>query len=160
MNLTSALQVLTNSHTYDATVQTEKLCTREWSSLLQSCKDSVVSCLSVVVGIEEQRVTLGPPGVCVTHTPDGDTNAVVLGQAALDHVSPVRLLRILDIELSDCTLGSSSAQSSEGSGRLRTLAGLQVSLRTDAVNGHTSRAPGLDVLDQGLRLCVRRRVEV
>lgn len=150
---------MTTSHAH---IPSSKLANhqRECSSLLQRCKNSVICLLRLVARVEQKRVTLGPPRIAVTNTPNGDTDTVVLSQAALDNVSPVRLLRILDVELSNRTLRGSSTESSKSSGHLRTLAGLQVGLRADAVDRDTGGAPGLYVLDHGLSLGIGCGVEV
>jgi hypothetical protein len=69
-------------------------------------------------------------------------------------------LRVLDVDLGQGALGSSSAKSRHGGGGVGTLAGGQVTLRTDTVDGDASRDPLLDVAHHGLGLCVRRLVEV
>jgi hypothetical protein len=99
------------------------LCPLHVTRLLESSKDSVVSLLGVEAGVEQKRVTLWPPGVGVADTPDGDTNTVLLVQASLDDVGPVRLLSVLDVDLGERTLGSCAAERGHGSGGVGTLAG-------------------------------------
>lgn len=127
--------------------------------LLQSSQNSVISILRLVVGVEQQRVTRRPPRVAVTNTPDGDTNTISLAQASLDHISPVRLLSILNVNLSQRTLGSSSTESGHGSRCVGALARGQVTLRTNTVDGDARGDPLLDVADHALRLRVRSGIE-
>ena len=127
--------------------------------LVDSSKDSVVSCLGVVVGVEEEGVAVGPPGVVVADTPDGNTNAVLLVQASLDDVLPVRGLGVLDVDLGERTLGGGSAERGHGGGSVGTLAGGDVTLRTDTVDGDTGGDPLLDVADHTLGLGVGRLVQ-
>jgi hypothetical protein len=128
--------------------------------LCKSLENSVVGGLGVEVAVEQQRVTLGPPGVLVANTPDGDTDAVLLVQASLDNVGPVRSLGVLDVDLGKSALWGSSAESGHGSRGLGTLSGLQMTLGTDTVNGNTSSPPLLDVLDHSLGLSVLGVVQV
>jgi hypothetical protein len=128
--------------------------------LSQSLENSVVGRLGVEAAVEEQRVALGPPGVLVTNTPDGDTDTVLLVQASLDNVGPVRSLGVLDVDLGESALWGSSAESSHGSRSVSTLSGCQVTLGTDTVNGDTSGPPLLDVLDHSLGLSVVGAVQV
>jgi hypothetical protein len=128
--------------------------------LCQGGEHSVVGSLGVEVAVEQQGVALGPPGVVVTNTPKGDTDAVLLVQASLDNVGPVGLLGVLDVELGDGALWGSSAESSHGSRGLGTLSGDKMGLGANAINGKTSSPPLLDVLDQALGLAVRGRVQV
>jgi hypothetical protein len=128
--------------------------------LLQSSQNSVVSRLSLVPRVEQQRVTLRPPRVAVAYTPYGDTNAIGLVQARLDNVRPVSSLRVLDVNFSERALGSSSAESSHSGGGVGTLAGGQVTLRADTVDRDTLADPVLDVANHGLGLCVGGLVEV
>lgn len=124
------------------------------NSLLESVEDSGVSLLGVVAVVEEERVALGPPGVGVPDTPDGDTNAVLLVKAGLGDVGPVSLLGVLDVDLGHGALGSNAAEELHGVDGSGTLAGGKVSLRTDTVDGDTGGDPLLDVLGHGLGLCV------
>lgn len=130
------------------------------TTLLQRRQNGVVRLLRLEVSIEQQRVTLRPPRVAVPNTPYCDTDAVVLVQAGLDDIGPVRLLRVLDINLSQRAFGSGSTQCGHGGRRVCTLARLQVALRTDTVDGHAGRAPLLDLVDQAGCFGVRGRVEV
>jgi hypothetical protein len=127
--------------------------------LLESSQNLVVGSLGLEAGIEQQRVTLGPPGVVVTYTPDGDTDAVGLVQASLDDVAPILSVGILDVDLGQRTLGSGTAKSCHGGRGVGTLARLQVTLRADAVDGDTGSDPLLDVADHGGRLRVRSLVK-
>jgi hypothetical protein len=122
--------------------------------LLESSKNGVVSLLGVEVAVEQKRVTLGPPGVGVADTPDGNTDTVVLVQASLDDVGPVGLLGVLDVNLGERTLGGCCAERGHGSRGVGTLAGCQVTLGTDTVDGDTGGDPLLDVADQTLGLRV------
>lgn len=127
--------------------------------LLKSSHGLVVGRLRLVVGVEQERVALGSPGFCVADTPDSDTHAVLLVDASLDNVGPVRG-SVLDVDLSHGTLGSGTTKSSHGGDRVGTLAGCQVGLRTHTVNGNTGSDPLLDMVDHRSRLHVRRRVKV
>jgi hypothetical protein len=127
--------------------------------LLECSQDLVVGSLGLEARVEQQRVTLGPPGVVVTNTPDGDTDAVLLVQASLDDIGPILTVGVLDVDLGERTLGSSAAKSCHGGGGVSTLAGLQVTLRANAIDGDTSGDPLLDVADHGGRLRVRSLVE-
>ena len=127
--------------------------------LLQSSQNGVISIFRLIVGVEQQRVTRRPPRVAVTNTPDGDTNTISLVQASLDHISLVRLLSILNVDLSQRTLGSSSAESGHGSRRIGSLAGGQVTLRTNTVDGDARGDPLLDVADHALCLRIRSGIE-
>lgn len=120
--------------------------------LLQSSQDGVVSLLGLVAGVEQERVAVGPPGVVVADTPDSHTDAVLLVQAGLDDVGPVGLLSVLDVELGDGTLGSSTAEKSHSTRGSSTLTRGQVSLGTDTVDGDAGGDPLLDVLGHGLGL--------
>jgi hypothetical protein len=128
--------------------------------LLEGSQDLVVGRLGLVVGVEQEGVALGPPRVLVADTPNGDTDAVLLVDASLDNVGPVGGRSVLDVDLSHGTLRSGTAKSSHGGDGVGTLAGCQVGLRTNTVNGDTSSDPLLDVADHGGRLCVGSRVEV
>jgi hypothetical protein len=121
--------------------------------LLECSQDLVVGSLGLEARVEQQRVTLGPPGVVVTNTPDGDTDA------SLDDIGPILTVGVLDVDLGERTLGSSAAKSCHGGGGVSTLAGLQVTLRANAIDGDTSGDPLLDVADHGGRLRVRSLVE-
>jgi hypothetical protein len=127
--------------------------------LCQCSQDLVVGVLGLVAGVEQQRVTLGPPGIVVANSPDCDTDAVLLVDASLDYVGPVRRRSILDVDLSHGTLGCGTAKSCHGGNRVGTLASSQVGLRTNTVNGNTCSNPFLDVADHGGRLRVRSRIE-
>jgi hypothetical protein len=129
------------------------------SCLLQSSQNLVVGGLGLEAGVEQERVALGPPRVVVTNTPDSDTDAVGLVKASLDDVAPVRSVSILDIDLGQGALGSGTAESSHGGGSVGTLARLQVTLRTNTVNGDAGSDPLLDVADHGGRLRVRSLVK-
>jgi len=122
--------------------------------LLEGSQDGVVGSLGVEVGVEQQRVALGPPGVVVTDTPDGDTDAVLLVKAGLDNVGPISLLRVLDVNLGHGALGCGTAKESHGLDGAGTLTGGQVRLRTDTVNGPSLGNPLLNVAGNGLCLCV------
>jgi hypothetical protein len=122
--------------------------------LCQSSQNLVVSALGLVAGVEQQRVALRPPGVVVADTPDGNTNAVLLVDASFNDVGPVGRRSILDINLSHGAFGRGTTESSHGRDGVGALAGGQVGLRADAVNGNTRSDPFLDVLDHGLRLGV------
>ena len=130
------------------------------SSLLESVEDGGVSLLGVEAVVEEEGVALGPPGVGVLDTPDGDTNAVLLVKAGLGDVGPVSLLGVLDVDLGHGALGSNAAEELHGVDGSGTLAGGKVSLRTDTVDGDTGGDPLLDVLGKGLGLCVVGSVKV
>lgn len=142
-----------------------KLCTKKVlthlhvSHLLQSSQDLVVGALGLEARVEQQRVALGPPGVLVTNTPDSDTDTVGLGQAGLDDVAPVGSVGILDVDLGERTLGSGTAKSGHGGGSVGALAGLQVTLRANTIDGDTSGNPLLDVADHGGGLSVAGLVE-
>jgi len=123
--------------------------------LLESSEDSVVGWLGVVVGIEEKRLTLGPPGVVVADTPDSDTNAVLLVQASLGDIGPVRGLSVLNVNFGERTLRGRSTKRGHGIRNVGTLAGRNVALRTDTVNGDASSNPLLNVADHTLGLGVR-----
>jgi hypothetical protein len=110
-------------------------------------EDLSVGRLGLVAGVEQERVTLGPPGVVVTDTPHGDTNAVLLVHASLDDVGPIGGRSVLDVDLSHGALGSGTAKSSHSSDRVGTLTGSQVGLRTNTVNGNAGGDPLLDVAD-------------
>jgi hypothetical protein len=127
--------------------------------LLQSSQNLVVGSLGLEAGVEQERVALGPPGVVVTDTPDSDTDAVLLVKAGLDDVAPVGSVGVLDVDLGQGALGSSTAESSHGGGSVGTLAGLQVALRTNTVDGDAGSDPLLDVADHGGRLRVRSLVK-
>jgi len=127
--------------------------------LLEGSQDGVVSSLGVEAGVEEQRVALGPPGVVVTDTPDGNADAVLLVDAGLNNVGPVGLLRVLDVNLGHGALGCGAAEKSHGVDGGSTLTGGQVSLRTDTVNGPSLGNPLLNVAGNGLCLCVRSSVQ-
>lgn len=129
------------------------------SHLLQSSQDLVVGALGLEARVEQQRVALGPPGVLVTNTPDSDTDTVGLGQAGLDDVAPVGSVGILDVDLGERTLGSGTAKSGHGGGGVGALAGLQVTLRANTIDGDTSGNPLLDVADHGGGLSVAGLVE-
>src|SRR5690242_19871712 len=130
------------------------------TDLLQRRQNGVVRLLRLEVSIEQQRVTLRPPRVAVPNTPYRDTDAVLLVQARLNDIGPVRLLRVLDIDLGQRAFGSGSTQCGHGGRRIRALARLQVALRTDTVDGHAGRAPLLDLVDQAGGFGVRGRVKV
>jgi hypothetical protein len=127
--------------------------------LCQCSQDLVVGVLGLVAGVEQQRVTLGPPGVVVANSPNGDADAVGLVKASLDHVGPIRRIGILDVDLSHGALGCGTAKDCHGGRGVGTLAGCQVALRTDTINGNTRRNPLLDVAGHGGRLRVRSLVE-
>jgi hypothetical protein len=124
------------------------------SNLLEGVENSGVGLLGVVAVVEEEGVTLGPPGVGVADTPDGDTDAVLLVEAGLGDVGPVSLLGVLDVDLGHGALGSRAAEKLHGVNGGGTLARAQVSLRTDTVNGDTGGDPLLDVLGHSLGLSV------
>lgn len=124
------------------------------SHLLQSSQDLVVRGLGLEARVEQQRVALRPPRVLVTNTPDSDAHAVGLVQASLDDVAPVGSVSVLDVDLSERTLRSGTAKSSHGGGSVSTLAGRQVTLRTDTVDGNTGGDPLLDVADHGRGLSI------
>ena len=129
-------------------------------TLLESIENGGVSLLGVEVGVEEEGVAVGPPGVAVADTPDGDTDAVGLVEASLDNVGPVGLLGVLDVDLGHGALGSRAAEKLHGVDGGGALAGAQVSLGADTVNGNTLGDPLLDVFGHALGLCVRSNVEV
>jgi hypothetical protein len=131
----------------------------EATSLCQRGQDLVVGGLGLVAGVEQQRVTLGPPGIVVAHTPNGDTDAVLLADASLDNVGPVGGGGVLDVDFGHGTLRCGATESSHGGDGVGALAGGQVGLRADTVDGDAGSDPLLDVLDHSLRLGVRGRVQ-
>lgn len=126
---------------------------------VDSIENSRVSWLGVRAGVEQQGVSLRPPGIVVLDTPDSDTDAVALSHASLDNVGPIRLLRVLDVHLGECAFGGGAAEGSHGGGSIGALAGAQVSLGTDAIDGDTGRDPLLDVADHALGFGVAGLVE-
>lgn len=78
--------------------------------LSQSLKDSLLRCFQTIVRVKQQRITLGSPGVTLTDSPNCDTDVVLLAQACLDDVYLVGLLRIMNVEFSQRTLRSGTAQ--------------------------------------------------
>jgi hypothetical protein len=119
----------------------------------------LVSSLGLVAGVKQKRVTLGPPRVVVTNTPNGDTDAVLLGRAGLDDAGPVVGRRILNIDFSQSALWGGGAERGHGSRCVGSLAGGQMALRADAVDGDAGCDPGLDIADYALRLGVTGGVE-
>ena len=115
--------------------------------------------LGLVAAVEQQWVTLGPPGVVVPDTPDGDTDTVLLLHASLDDVLPVSGRCILDVDFGESALGSSAAEELHGTRGIGTLALGQVTLRTDTIDLPALADPFLDLAGHGLGLRVRSLVE-
>lgn len=123
--------------------------------LLQRSQDLVVSRLGLEARVEQQGVTLRPPGVIVTNTPNSDTDAVGLVQASLDNIGPVGARSVLDVDLGERALGCSTAKSCHSGGSVGTLTGGQVALRADTIDGNAGSDPLLHVPDHALGLGVR-----
>lgn len=61
----------------------------------------IVRALRIEVAVKEQRVVALTPRVRVTDTPDRDTNALGLVEAALDGIDVVGGARLCDVQLGD-----------------------------------------------------------
>ena len=115
--------------------------------------------LGLVAAVEQQWVTLGPPGVVIPDTPDGDTDAVLLLHAGLDDVLPIGGGCVLDVDFGESALGSGTAEESHGAWCVGTLSLGQVTLRTDTIDLPALSDPFLDLAGHGLGLGIRSLVE-
>lgn len=87
----------------------------------------------------------------ITNTPDGDTNALGRLEAALDNGDVVSGVVVLDIELRHGDLlDVDSGERLDGVGERLALAGLEMALRADAVDGDAGLEPLGDVRDHAL----------
>jgi len=120
--------------------------------LLKGVEDGSVSRLWLVVAVEQKWVVLRSPGIWVPDAPDGDADALGLVQAGVDDVDVVSGTRVDDIDLGEGDLGDSGAgKRVDGGGRRRTLSGLQMTLRSDSVDGDAGSDPLLNVVDHAGR---------
>jgi hypothetical protein len=102
------------------------------------------------------------PTYRISDSPDSDANTSRGIHTCLGHRGVVCSGRSLDVQLCDGDLlDARGGEGLEGAGDVAPLAGAQVGLAADAVDGHAGRDPLLDVRDHARgQLGVRGRVEV
>lgn len=126
---------------------------------LQTVQNGGIRRLGLEVRIKQQRRAARPPAIRVAEAPNGDADAVGDVQASLGGGDVVGGGGADDVELGDGALVGGGAQGLHGGAGAGGLAGLQVRLRADAVDGDAGGAPGLDLGDQAGGFGVGGRVE-
>jgi hypothetical protein len=127
---------------------------------LQNAANSIVGRLSLETSIKHQRAVLGAPAVLIANAPNRNTNTVLDIQTSLDNRLVITRARTRNIELRDGALLGDSAQRGKCGLDASGLAGAQVGLGADAVDGDAGGGPGFDLGGHAFGFAVRGAVEV